>query len=225
MHKILLVDDMRHFLDLTQSFLSRAECSLLTANTGLEAIKVARSESPDLIVLDIEMPEMNGIEACRIIKADPTMRRIPVVMLTSLSKEAEARKAGADHFLKKPIDEETFLREIKKFLPILERQEPRIASDLAAEAELDGRAQAVRVLDLSKSGAFLANLPSLPAIADQFAVTIHLPMEDGSTKQINARAVVVRQVPGRGVGVRFLELSSGARIFVNEYLTRITLKG
>ena len=223
MHKILLVDDMRHFLDLTQSFLSRAECSLLTANTGLEAIKVARSENPDLIVLDIEMPEMNGIEACRIIKADPTMKRIPVVMLTSLSKEAEARKAGADHFLKKPIDEETFLREIKKFLPILERQEARVPADLPAQVELDGRMHAAKVSDISKSGAFLTGLESLPAIADQFAVTITLPMEEGGEKQISARAVVVRQVPGRGVGVRFLELSSGARIFVNEYLTRATL--
>ena len=105
MHKILLVDDMRSFLDLEATFLSRAECHLLTASTGLEAIRVARAEKPDLVVLDIEMPEMNGIQACRILKSDPSTQRIPIIMLTSMQMEEEARRAGAEHFMRKPIDE------------------------------------------------------------------------------------------------------------------------
>ena len=219
MHKILLVDDMRHFLDLTQSFLSRADCRLLTANTGLEAIKVARSEAPDVIILDIEMPEMTGIEACRILKADPSTRKIPVIMLTSLSKEDEARRAGADHFLKKPIDEETFLRELKKFIPFVERQEPRVAVDIGGRVQVDGRDVEVRITDISRGGAFLTGLAPSPKIADQFVLMLNLPIHGEADKQIMPRAIVVRSVPEKGVGVRFLEISSGARLYLDEFLS------
>jgi CheY-like chemotaxis protein len=219
MQKILLVDDMRQFLDLTQSFLSRAECQLLTANTGLEAIKVAKSSRPDLIVLDIEMPEMTGIEACRILKADPGLRHIPIVMLTSLSKEDEARRAGADHFLKKPIDEDSFLAEIRKFLPFVERQERRFPVDLEADARHDADPPiAVRVTDLSKSGAFVAGLLPEPQIAEQVVLAIRIPDGAGGTHIITPRAVVVRRVPSRGAGIRFLDLSSGAKILLEEFL-------
>ena len=118
MHKILLVDDMRHFLDLETTFLQRAECRLFTASTGLEAIRVAKAEKPDLIILDIEMPEMNGIQACRILKSDPLTQKTPIIVLTSMQMEDEARRAGAQHFLRKPIDEARFLSEIKKYLPM-----------------------------------------------------------------------------------------------------------
>lgn len=210
---------MQRFLDLTQSFLSRSECRLLTANTGLEAIKVVRSEMPDLVVLDIEMPEMNGIEACRILKSDPATRKIPVVMLTSLSAEAEARRAGADHFLQKPIDEERFLREIRKFLPLVERADPRVAVDLPARAAIDGKDISLRVVDLSKGGAFLSFADPLPDIGDQFPLAFDVPV-DGGTKTVLPRAIVVRRIEGKGIAVRFFELSSGGRLFLEEFLAR-----
>jgi two-component system cell cycle response regulator len=124
MHKILLVDDMRHFLDLEATFLQRAECRVFTASTGVEAIRVAKAERPDLILLDIEMPEMNGIQACRILKSDPITQKIPVIVLTSMQMEDEARRAGADHFVRKPVDEPRFLNEVRRFIPIRERHDP-----------------------------------------------------------------------------------------------------
>jgi CheY-like chemotaxis protein len=220
MHKILLVDDMRRFLDLTQSFLSRAECRLLTASTGLEAIKVAKTEKPDLIVLDIEMPEMNGIEACRIIKSDTALSKTPIIMLTSLSKEEEARRAGANHYLKKPIDEETFLSEIARFLPIILRQEQRFRVDLEALASADGRTSRVALTDISRSGGFVTALPYTPTIADQMTLRVTLPLYEGD-RQIEMRAVVVRVIPDRGVGVRFLDLTSGAKLYIDDYLEKL----
>ena len=86
---ILLVDDMRNFLDLETSFLRRTTSTLLFAATGVQAIKIAREKKPALIMLDIEMPEMNGIEACRILKSDSRTGRIPVVMVTTLAKRRE----------------------------------------------------------------------------------------------------------------------------------------
>ena len=95
MHKILLVDDMRSFLDLEATFLARAECRILTAATGLEGIRVARAEKPDLVVLDIEMPEMNGIEFLR--ERKRLGIEVPVVILSSIAKKgAEVFKAQID---------------------------------------------------------------------------------------------------------------------------------
>ena len=114
MTKILLVDDMRNFLDLEISFLRRADCKIITAKDGLEALKLAKAEIPNIVLLDLEMPRMNGVQCCRFLKADPALKKVPVVIVTALDKKAECIKAGADDFVKKPINEEAFIREIKK---------------------------------------------------------------------------------------------------------------
>ncbi|KAA0253022.1 MAG: response regulator [Acidobacteria bacterium] len=220
MHKILLVDDARNFLDLEVSFLRRAECQVLTAGTGLEAIRVARAESPDLIVLDIEMPEMNGLQACRILKTDPATQPIPVIVLTSMQMEDEARRAGAEHFLRKPIDEPRFLAEVRKFLTIEERQDPRVALDAPITFWRDGEPHQGRLLDLSKTGFFVGCRDPQP-VGARLEVSFTLPREL-SGKLITAEAMVVRQSEGdkRGFACRFFRLTSGARLFVEEFLER-----
>ena len=131
MHKILLVDDMRRFLDLERTFLKRAECRMLTAVTGLEAIKVAKTEMPDIIVLDVEMPEMNGLEAARILKNDPQTQHIPIIICTALEGvEERARAAGCDEFRRKPLEEDEFLDVIRRFVPLQIRKVPRAALDV-----------------------------------------------------------------------------------------------
>jgi CheY-like chemotaxis protein len=220
MQKILLVDDMRHFLDLTQSFLSRSECRLLTANTGLEAIKVARSESPDLIILDIEMPEMNGIQACRILKSDPVTSGIPVIVLTSMQMEDEARRAGADHFLRKPIDEPTFLDEVKRFLPIVERAETRVEVDAPITLWRDGETFEARLVNLSRTGFFVATERRHP-IGARLEVSFSLP-ESPSEKPVTGEALVVRHGDDpQGFGCRFRRVSSGARLVVEDWVERV----
>ena len=104
MHTILLVDDMRSFLDLEATFLSRADCRILTASTGLEAIRVARTEKPDLIVLDIEMPEMNGFEFAEAVRRHPKLRQLPILALSSMCTPASierGRQAGFDDYIAK----------------------------------------------------------------------------------------------------------------------------
>ncbi len=219
-HKILLVDDMRSFLDLESSFLQRADCRILTAATGLEAIRVAKLEGPDLIILDIEMPEMNGIQACRILKADPATQRVPIIILTSMQMEDEARRAGAEHFLRKPIDEPRFLAEVKKFLPIVERAETRVSLDSPITYWRDGEPSYGRLLDLSRTGFFVGALEPQP-VGARLEVSFTLP-KDFSGKLITAEAMVVRHANGDagGFGCRFFQISSGARLFIEEFLER-----
>jgi len=104
--KILVVDDlldMRMVLGLT---LKRSGWEVVEAEDGLQAVQAARLERPDVIIMDYNMPHMNGIEACHEIKHDPDLQQIPIVIYTgayaSDVKEA-ALAAGADTFLTKPI--------------------------------------------------------------------------------------------------------------------------
>jgi CheY-like chemotaxis protein len=220
MHNILLVDDMRSFLDLEATFLSRAECRLLTASTGLEAIRLARAEKPDLVVLDIEMPEMNGIQACRILKSDPVTSRIPVIVLTSMQLEDEARRAGADHFLRKPIDEPTFLAEVKRFLPIVERAETRVGVDAPVTLGRDGKTFEARLVNLSMTG-FYVESPVRHPIGARLEVSFSLP-EGADGKLITGEALVVRHGDDPpGFGCRFRQVSAGARLVVEGWVDRV----
>lgn len=220
MHKILLVDDMRSFLDLEATFLCRAECRILTAATGLEAIRVARAEKPDLIVLDIEMPEMNGIQACRILKSDATTSPIPVIVLSSMQMEDEARRAGANHYLRKPIDEPTFLSEVKRFLPIVERAETRVVVDAPITLTQSGETLEARLVNLSKTG-FYVQTPARHPIGARLEVSFSLP-DDPSGKLVTGEALVVRfgdDPPG--FACRFRQVSSGARLVVEDWVERV----
>ncbi len=219
MHKILLVDDMRSFLDLEASFLSRAECRLLTAATGLEAIRVARAETPDLIVLDIEMPEMNGIQACRILRSDAVTSRIPVIVLTSMQMEDEARRAGANHFLRKPIDEPTFLAEVKRFLPIVERTETRVAVDAPVVLRRDDEAFEARLVNLSRTGFYVATAQRHP-IGARLEVSFSLPGVPAATP-VTGEALVVRLGDDPpGFGCRFRQVPAGAWLEVEGWVER-----
>jgi CheY-like chemotaxis protein len=221
MHKILLVDDMRSFLDLETTFLQRAECRIFTASTGLEAVRLAKSERPDLIVLDLEMPEMNGIQACRILKSDPLTQKIPVIVLTSMQMEDEARRAGAEHFVRKPIDEPRFLSEVKKFLTILERADPRATLDEPISFWRDGEPAQGRMLNLSRTGFFVAAEEPQP-VGARLEISFALP-NDFSGRRITAEAMVVRQSGGSepaGFGCRFFQIATGARNAVEEFLER-----
>jgi CheY-like chemotaxis protein len=221
MHKILLVDDMRHFLDLETTFLQRAECRLFTASTGLEAIRVAKAEKPDLIILDIEMPEMNGIQACRILKSDPMTQKTPIIVLTSMQMEDEARRAGAQHFIRKPIDETRFLSEIKKYLPIRERIDARVPLDAPISFWRDGEPAKGRLVNLSKTG-FYVESSEPPPVGARLEISFTLP-NDSSGKLITAEVMVVRlaETEGAGFGCRFFQISTGTRLFIEEYLERV----
>ena len=101
--RILIVDDLKTNTRLLANLLKEYEC--LTANSGQEALAKLSVFSPDLIFLDVLMPEMDGYEVCAAIKSDPVQKDIPIVMVTALEdQESKIRglAAGADEFLTKP---------------------------------------------------------------------------------------------------------------------------
>jgi CheY-like chemotaxis protein len=113
-HGVLIVDDDQFIRKLIATTLEDvAEFELHEAGDGQEALEVARRERPSLVFLDVDMPRLNGIDACRRLRADEATGEATIVMLTAAhddSVEADAEQAGADMFLTKPFSPLDLLR-------------------------------------------------------------------------------------------------------------------
>lgn len=119
--RILIVDDLLPNVKLLEAKLSREYYEVLTAMSGKEALEIAARDDPDLILLDVMMPEMDGFEVCRRLKADEKTAHIPVVMVTALSDTADrvqGLEAGADDFLTKPINDVSLLARVSSLLRV-----------------------------------------------------------------------------------------------------------
>ena len=117
--KILVVEDNEQNLYLITFLLKKQNYEVITAHSGLQAIEQAKVERPDLILMDIHLPEMDGYEATRRIRGIPEISHTPIVAITSyamVDDRAKALAAGCSGYMEKPIQPETFSSEIRKYL-------------------------------------------------------------------------------------------------------------
>ena len=116
MLRILIVEDEKVNMLLTVTILTHAGHVALQADTAGAGIALARSELPDLILMDIQLPDIDGLEAIRQLRADPRTRRIPVIALTAFAMKGDKetmRDAGFDGYVTKPIRYQAFLEEVE----------------------------------------------------------------------------------------------------------------
>ena len=116
--KILIVDDEENVRRLVRSILGK-ENIVLEARDGQIAIDIARHQEPDIILMDIMTPNMDGYTACHTIKKDPLTKAIPVVMLTALGQELNMKlgqEMGADGYITKPFSSKVLLDTVSRFL-------------------------------------------------------------------------------------------------------------
>jgi len=120
--KILVVDDVPENIRLLEAVLAPHNYKVLTAASGQEALDIVSREAPDLILLDILMPEMDGYEACQRLRHDPKSRVLPIIMITSSDwpEKLRALEAGADDFIPKPFDKAELLARVKSLLRVKE---------------------------------------------------------------------------------------------------------
>lgn len=128
--KVLVVDDDGEFVELVSFNLKRAGYAIGTASNGVEAIKKARSIAPDLILLDVMMPELDGFEVCEILRRDSATASVPIIMLTALSSQLGRMAglgSGATDFISKPFSPRLLLGRIENLLK--KRENPHLAHD------------------------------------------------------------------------------------------------
>ncbi len=114
--RILVADDDPSILRLLQLNFELEGFEVHTASDGEDALAKARSASPDVIVLDVMMPGLDGLEVCRRLKEDGAMRTVPIILLTALGQERERREGmavGASHYVMKPFDPDSLIRVVK----------------------------------------------------------------------------------------------------------------
>ncbi len=217
--KVLIVDDMKGFLDLETSFLNRTDCTVYKAGNGLEALRIAKTEKPDIVFLDLEMPVMNGLECCRFIKSDVDLKDMPVVIVTASSKEEECYRAGCNSYLRKPIDEDVFLTEIKKFVQIKERSDPRVDGDIPVSVTFKGTKTSGTARNISRSGIMLeSNEPF--GVGSVISIEFALPdnKDKVKTKAMIVRHAKIKDTGADGFGLRFFEISEKQQIAINSFI-------
>lgn len=119
MAKILVAEDERDIRDLIVFTLTYGKHQVVAVSNGEEVLENTRREQPDLILLDVRMPRMTGYEACRRLKADPTLRHIPVIFLSAKGQEAEVQtglEAGAAEYILKPFSPDQLNKRIMEIL-------------------------------------------------------------------------------------------------------------
>lgn len=116
--RILIVDDERDFVELLQHRLAGLGCEFIVASDGVQALSQARQCKPDLILLDILLPDLDGLSVCEILRRQPGTRKVPIVFVSALSSSITRCSATryADDFFTKPLDLPRFERRIADLL-------------------------------------------------------------------------------------------------------------
>lgn len=173
---VLVIDDLPATRDLVSRLLCRDGYRVITANDGLSVPELIRSQAPDLVIMDVLMPDVDGFSACRALKADPTTRLIPVVLITALD-DSESRvrgiDAGADDFLTKPFNAAELRARVRSLVRI-----KRYTDDLdSAESAIISLALTIEARDPLTNG----HCQRLAEYAGQLGAAMGLLSEDLTT--------------------------------------------
>jgi two-component system cell cycle response regulator len=225
--KVLLVDDVHLILELEKAFLKGLPVDILVAHNGKEALELAKRELPDLIYLDLNMPIMDGPTCCRALKADPSTRWIPVVMVTTAGREPDkllCQAAGCDDYITKPINGKTFLDLGRKLIADFERRKQRVNYSTDVQFLENGEPRYGMITDISKGGLFMA-VPHDAMPDDPIDLSFSLPM-GGNNILVAARGRVAwenrREEPKKpaypaGFGVEFIDIDPSIVIMIENF--------
>lgn len=226
--KVLLVDDLKLSIEMERSAFDRIDCEILSAGSGEEALEISRREHPDIVILDLFMPGMNGDECCSIIKEDPLLKKIPVIMTTAGRDEKDRERcfsAGCDDFIVKPFNATELLKKVARFIDIVVRDYARVPEFLEVVFAAGGKVHKGYLQDLSEKGAFVKSDAILP-VGETIILVFTMPDKSAT---VEAEAKIMRVVEKSikfnpdinvGMGVRFINLTNEAEKFINDYLKK-----
>lgn len=224
---ILIVDDVKFFREIEKSILRRTNCEVLEACNGEEALAIISAEPPDLILMDLLMPGMNGDECCRIIKSDPSLKHIPVLMVSSadsIDDQGRCYAAGCDDYITKPVDKNILLDKIRSFLDIIVRSHIRVPVDLEVALQAGAVSNRGRVKNISEAGIFVETLANLSAGTNtkmKFSLFMdQLPLEvEGEVVRIEEDSDIIHPDEiFNGIGIKFNSIPFRARQYISEFV-------
>lgn len=225
--KILLVDESRFFLTIEKQFLRNIPVTLLEAQSAAKALEICRVEKPQLVFLAHEVAGQTGAECCLQLKADPELRKIPVVMVCEPGEENLCHLAGCDALIFKPLEKHRFLEVGRSFLAGI--RERRRSCVISVRARTTAMAFECRGLDISSGGVFLDTLVQL-SLGTPLHLDLHLarPRESGPRIECSGRVAWIntRENPQKpnhpvGIGIKFDPLSTQNAGVLNGFLHSI----
>jgi uncharacterized protein (TIGR02266 family) len=221
---ILLVDDVAMFRELGALFLARSG-RVTTAAGGIEALAVAHRNPPDLMLVDLLRPDLDGAEVCQMVKSDPDLCDIPVIMMVGHDEPRDwgrAVRAGANDVLPKPLSRAGLITAVSRLLGERDaRGRPRVALNAPAELSLEGEVHDGLLHNISRGGLFVETPYSAPE-QTEFCLRFELP---DSHRELRPTAEVVWQrteaqgedMPA-GLGMRFIEIDGGSVQLLDDFV-------
>ncbi len=184
--KILIVEDERDILQLVKLYLEKEGYRIVTASTGSEGLAQVRTEKPDLVVLDLMLPEIDGLEICKRLRSAPDTAMLPIIMLTAKAEESDTiigLELGADDYVTKPFSPKTLVARVKALFRRLERK-PEDGPTRFAYGAL--------ILDLTRHEVTVKG-KEIPLTAKEFGLLEHLLRHPG---RVLTRDVLLNAVWG-----------------------------
>lgn len=227
MKKVLLVDDVRIILSIEKSMLNRQNLQLFRAGSGPEAIEIHKKEHVNLILLDMNMPGMNGDEVCRIIRNDDSIKEVSIIMAISSPNKEEIEKCmnvGANDYIIKPIDIKNILNKIGKYLSLPHRQSPRVSTRLEMKIKKGNQILSANTVNISTGGMLIEAHVSMSDFCNDDAVSIDMVIPENANT-INIIGKVVRRVDnGKDklpyLGVQFIDIAENDRKIIEKHIEK-----
>ena len=162
---VLIADNLKALLQIEKTFLMRAGIEVLTAENGARAVELAREKVPRLILLDLEMPQMDGAAACAAMRRDPSLAFTPILIMSSTASPVirdRCLRSGCTDFVVKPRRPEDLLAIVVRILSVKERKAVRVRVAFNVSGELNRRPVLGRATNLSATGLLLLSDTTLP---------------------------------------------------------------
>ena len=219
---VLIADDLKFFLEIEKSYLQRGGFEVLTATSGEEAVDIAQKRQPNLVLLDLEMPKMDGVAACVAMRKVAALQATPIIIMSATGtpqNRERCLKAGCTEFVAKPEKPDELLGIVARILSIKKREAKRITVVFNVTGTHASRQVIGQAKDLGEKGLLLETSTAI-SVGSVLELEFYLP---GTRSQVKVKAKVVRagktSEGAPQAGVEFIDLSQADQESILDYVT------